>query len=148
MNSNELLKATGTLKVTLIDESGAIKEEHELKNLVVSTGLNYIVSRMKDATANVMSHMALGAGTTAAAAGDTALGSALGSRVALTSTTVSNNTITYVATFPAGTATGAVTEAGVFNALTAGTMLCRTVFPVINKGAADVVSVSWTITIS
>jgi hypothetical protein len=66
----------------------------------------------------------------------------------LASTTVTANAIEYVASFPAGTGTGAVTEAGVFNAASAGTMLCRTVFSVVNKGAADAMSVTWTITVS
>ena len=42
----------------------------------------------------------------------------------------------------------AVTEAGVFNASSSGTMLCRTVFPVVNKGADDTMSVTWTITLT
>jgi hypothetical protein len=50
--------------------------------------------------------------------------------------------------FPAGTATGAITEAGIFNAATGGTMLCRTTFPVINKGSADSLAVTWVVTVS
>jgi hypothetical protein len=98
-----------------------------------------------------MSHMALGSGTTAAAAGNTDLESILGSREALDSTTISgsnNETVVYVASFEAGDATGAVTEAGIFNASTAGDMLCRTVFAVVNKGANDSLTVTWTITLA
>lgn len=146
MNQIETLKAKGELLVVLTKADGST-ETHELKNLVVDTGLNFIVSRMKDTTDAVMSHMALGAGTTAAAAANAALGSELG-RVSLTSTTVATNTITYVATFPAGTGTGAVTEAGVLNAGSGGTMLCRTVFPVVNKQSGDSMTVTWTVTVS
>lgn len=149
MNQLETLKASGALRVVLTDANGNVKEDVQLKNLVVNTGLNFIVSRMKDTTATAMSHMELGTGTTAAAAADTALGTAIsGSRQALTSTTVSSNTITYVASFGAGTGTGAVTEAGIFNASSAGTMLCRTVFPVVNKQAGDSMTVTWTVTVS
>lgn len=74
-----------------------------------------------------MSHMAIGTGSTAAAASDTALGSQ-SARTTLTSTTVTDNDVVYVDTFPAGTGTGAITEAGIFNASSGGTMLCRTVF--------------------
>jgi hypothetical protein len=149
MNQIESINAKGKLSVVLTDELGRVKETREFKNLVVTTGLNYIVSRMKDATATAMSHMELGTGTTAAAAGDTTLGTAIsGSRTALTSTTVSANTITYVATFAAGTGTGAVTESGIFNASSAGTLLCRTVFPVVNKQSGDSMTVTWTITVS
>jgi hypothetical protein len=102
---------------------------------------------MKDTTDDVMSHMAIGSGTASAAAEDTALGTELG-RVSLTSTTVSTNTVTYVATFGAGTGTGAVTEAGILNASSAGTMLCRTVFPVVNKQSGDSMTITWTVTVS
>ena len=146
MQEFETLKAKGELAVVLTKADGSV-ENYDLKNLVVNVGLNFIVSRMKDTSANVMSHMSVGAGTVAAAAADTALGSELG-RVALTSTNVSSNTITYVATFPAGTGTGAVTEAGILNAASAGTLLCRTTFPVVNKQAGDSMTVTWQVTVS
>jgi len=142
------LKLKGDVFITVKDKDGNIKEERKEENLVVSAGLNFICSRMKDTTDGAMSHMALGSGTTAAAAGDTDLESILGSREALDSTTVSSNTITYVASFEAGDATGAVTEAGIFNASTAGTMLCHVVFPAINKQADDTMSVTWVITLT
>lgn len=142
------LKLRGDVFIVVKDKDGNIKEERKEENLVVSAGLNFICSRMKDTTDGAMSHMGLGSGTTAAAAGDTDLGSLLGSREALDSTTVSSNTITYVSSFEAGDATGAVTEAGIFNASTSGTMLCRVVFSEINKAADDTMSVTWTITLS
>ena len=145
---NETLKLSGQLAIVLKDKDGNVKEERTEKNLVVTSGLNYIASRMKDATATAMTHMALGSGTTAAAAGQTDLVTLLGSREALDSTTASSNTIVYVAAFEAGDATGAVTEAGIFNAASGGTMLCRTKFNVVNKAADDTMSVTWTITLS
>ena len=138
---------TGALKIVLTDAQGNIKDEQEVKNLVVTVGKNFIASRMKDATATAMSHMAIGTGTVAAAVGDTTLGTEVG-RVALTSTTVTTNNVAYVATFPAGTGTGAITEAGILNASSAGTLLCRTVFSVINKGAADTLGITWTVTVN
>ena len=145
---NDDLKLRGDVAIVLKDKDGKVKESREINNLVVSAGLTYICSRMADASAGVMSHMALGSGTTAAAAGDTDLESILGSREALDSTTASSNTITYVSSFEAGEGTGAVTEAGIFNASTSGTMLCRTVFAVVNKQADDTMSVTWTITLT
>jgi hypothetical protein len=146
MQTLESLKATGSLNI-LITRANGSTESTQVKNLVVNSGLNYIVSRMKDTTLGAMSHMAVGSGSTAAAGGNTALGTELG-RVALTSTTVSTNTIQYVALFPAGTGTGTVTEAGVFNNSSGGTMLCRTVFGVVTKDAGDSMSITWTITVS
>lgn len=146
---NDNIKITGDVQIDLFDENGMVKDTREIKNLVVTVGKNYIASRMKDATATAMTHMELGTGTTAAAVGDTTLQTIIsGSRVTLSSTTVTTNAIAYVASFPAGTGTGAVTEAGVFNAASAGTMLCRTVFAVVNKGALDAMSITWTITVS
>ena len=145
----ETLQAKGQLKVVLTGPDGKVKTEQLLKNLVVDTGLNFIVSRMKDATADVMSHMTVGTGTTPAAAGDTTLEAEIaGARTALTSTTVATNQVTYVSSFSAGVGTGAITEAGVLNAASGGTLLCRTVFPVVNKQAGDSMTITWTVTVS
>ena len=139
---NDGLKLTGKLKIALNGET-----VQEVDNLVVTAGKGYVASRIKDASATAMSHMAIGSGSTAAAASDTALGNQLG-RVALTSTAVSAAVVTYTATFGAGTGTGAVTEAGILNASSGGTMLCRTVFSVVNKGASDSMTITWTVTVS
>ena len=147
MNTKDDIKASGSLRVVVYDKSGAVKESREFDNLVVTTGKNFVASRIVGVADSVMSHMAVGSGTTAAAIGDTALQTELG-RVALASNTAALNVVTQTATFPAGTGTGAVTEAGVFNAASAGTMFCRTVFAVINKGADDAMSVTWTVTVS
>jgi len=145
---NEDLKLRGDVAIVLKDKDGNVKDSREIHNLVVSAGLEFICSRMAGTSAGVMSHMALGSDTTAAAAGQTDLLSILGSREALDSSTASNNTVTYVSSFEAGEGTGAVTEAGVFNAASSGTMLCRTVFAVVNKAADDTMSVTWTITLT
>ncbi len=144
---NDGLKLRGDVALVLRDKDGNIKDERLIENLIVDTGLNFICDRMKD-DETAMTHMALGSGSTAAAAGDTTLGSQLGSREVLDSSTVTNNQIVYVSSFEAGDATGAVTEAGIFNASTGGTMLCRTVFSVVNKAADDTLTVNWTITLT
>ena len=145
----DAIKMTGELRITVTSPEGNVKQEVVVPNLVVTVGKNFIASRMKDATATAMTHMEVGTSTQAAAVGDTALIAAVASsRVALTSTTVTTNSVAYVATFPAGTGTGALTEAGIFNAASAGTMLCRTVFSVINKGAADTLGITWTVTVN
>ena len=141
-NINDQLQLKGHLAITLNGEL-----VRDIDNLVVTAGKGYVASRIKDATATAMSHMAIGSGTGAAAAGNTALGTELG-RVSLTSTDVSAAVVTYVGTFAAGTGTGAVTEAGILNASSGGTMLARTVFSVVNKGANDSMTVTWTVTVS
>ena len=145
---NDKLKLRGDVSIVLKNDDGSVKDSRTIKNLVVNDGLNFIVSRMKDTTQGAMSHMAVGSSTTAAAAGQTDLVSILGSREALDSTAVSTNTITYVSSFEAGEGTGAVTEAGIFNASSGGDMLCRTVFSVVNKQATDSMTITWTITLT
>jgi hypothetical protein len=98
-------------------------------------------------TTAIMSHMAVGTSNTAATTSQTALGTEIG-RVALDSTSRSTNTITYVATFPAGTGTGALTEAGILNASSSGDLLCRTVFGVVTKAAGDTVVITWNVTVA
>ena len=139
---NENLTLTGAVTIAVNGE--VVKE---IPNLVVTTGKNFVSSRMKDTTKAAMTHMEIGSGTTSAAAGQTTLVTAV-DRNALTSTTVTNNTIIYVCTWAAGDGTGAITESGLFNASSGGDMLCRTVFAVVNKGSADSMTVTWTISVS
>lgn len=148
MINNSKLNAKGTLNVSLYGSDGVLKEERNITNVVVDDGLDWIAARLYDTgIPDEMSHMAIGSDSTAAASTDTALGTELG-RVALTSTTVTNSSIQYIGDFPAGTGTGAVVEAGVLNAATGGTMLCRTTFAVVNKGAADTLKITWTVTVA
>jgi hypothetical protein len=139
----ENLKMTGKLSMAVNDEV-----VQEVNNLVVTTGKNYVASRMKDATVTAMSHMAIGTDSTAAAVGNTALGSESARTTFSSTPTVTGNEIVYAAIFGAGTGTGAITEAGLFNASSGGTMLCRTVFSVVNKGASDSMTITWTVTVS
>lgn len=141
------LKAKGTLDIVVRGPDGNIKDEKKVENLIVDTGLDFIASRMSGTSENVMSHMAVGTGSTAAAAADTALGTEL-DRNALTSTTVTDNAIAFVCSWAAGDGTGSLTEAGIFNASSAGTMLCRTVFGTVTKAADDSMTITWTITVS
>lgn len=143
------LTLKGRLDIVVTAEDGTVKQRESVKNLVVTTGKEFVASRMAGTSSSVMSHMAIGTGTTAAAAGDSTLGSQ-SARVSLTSTTATNNDVVYVATFEAGTpsSAAAITEAGIFNASTGGTMLCRTVFSEINKGTSDSLTITWTVTAS
>lgn len=145
---NDNLKVTGNLDITLYDADHNIKQVLSIPNLVVTAGKNLIASRLVNATGSVMSHMALGDSSMALTAANTALGNQLDVRQALTSTTVTNNTVTYSATFGAGAATGTIIEAGIFNDATSGTMLCRTTFAAINKEATDVLTINWNVVIN
>lgn len=147
MNINENLKMKGELTIVRRNAAGQITQELHVPNLVVTAGKGYIASRMVGTSSGAMSHMAIGTGSTSPAAGDTTLGTEAG-RVGLTSSVASANTVTYTATFPSGTGTGAITEAGILNASSSGTLLCRTTFPVVNKQSGDSIAITWVVTIS
>ena len=143
----ENINAIGSLKIELFNDLGVLVQEHLLKNLVVTVGKNWITSRMGGNTASIMTHMNLGTGATAPALTDTDLVTPL-TRTLLQSSVITDNTVSHVCTFAPGINTGAITEAGIFNAVTGGTMLNRTTFAVVNKSAADTIVITWNITIS
>ena len=146
-NVNEQLKMTGHLKIELNGEL-----VRDLDNLVVTAGKTFVASSMLKTTSNspaAMTHMGDGTSPQDPAAGDTALISQVGSRKAFTTTAASSAAVvTYICAFAAGEGTGALTEAGIFNASSSGTMLCRTEFSVVNKGASDSMTITWTVTVS
>ena len=138
---NDNFKMTGALSIAINNKIVA-----EVPNTVVTGGKNWVAQRMNNVN-SVMTHMAIGTSTAAVNVSQTTLSTEI-ARVTLTSTTVSGNSIVYVGTFPAGTGTGAITEAGTFDASSGGDMLCRTVFPVVNKGANDSMVITWTVTVN
>jgi len=119
-------------------------------NLIVNVGFDFIADAIgKSATRPaVMGYIALGTGTTAAATTQSALVTEIDRNAATYTHTAGTKTFTFAADFLAGDATGAITEAGVFNAATAGIMLDRVVFPVVNKGADDSLTAVFTFTMS
>ena len=143
MNTQDGIALTGKLTISLNDEI-----VQETKNLVVTAGKEWVAARMKD-TSTVMTHLGIGTGSNAAAVGDTDLQTSVTRELLSTAGgTVAGAIITFACTYPAGTGTGAITEAGIFNASSSGTMLARTVFTVVNKGALDSMTISWAVTIS
>lgn len=140
---NENFKVTG--QVT-IQKNGEVVRD--IPNTIVTAGKNDIASLITGAGA-VMTHMAVGTGTNAVAAGDTTLQTESDRNALSTSGgTASTNTVEFVAVWNAGDGTGSLTEAGLFSASSSGTMLARTVFSAVNKGSSDVLTITWTITVS
>lgn len=135
----------GMVHLILRDKDGNIKQDFTIKNMVVSSGFEFIASRMLGTSAPVMSHMAVGTSTTAAGLAQTTL-VAESERSAFDSVTRTVASIAFIATFPPSSAF-ALSEAGIFNAPTAGSMLCRTVFPVVNKQEEDTLTINWTVSI-
>ena len=143
----ESVNVKGNLEVILLDENGVQKDQRRVNNLVVAVGKDVIAARLLGNTLAVMSHMAVGSDNTTAVTSQTTLGGELG-RVALDSSTRTSNTISYIATFSAGTGTGSLQEAAIFNAASTGNMLCRTTFSTVTKAAGDTVVITWNVTVA
>jgi hypothetical protein len=153
---DEFVEGTGIrgyAELVLTDAQGNVKQREEGENMIVTSGLSHIASRMIGTAQAVMGWMAVGTTNTAEATTQTLLLAEI-ARVTTTvtnvTTTVTNDTVQHVATFSAGTGTGALVESGIFNVVTANTvtMLNRIVFAVINKGASDTLTVTWKIKIA
>lgn len=120
----------------------------EKKNLVVTAGKSFLASAVISSSTSPFVGMAIGTGSTPAAITDTTLGTET-ARAAFTTSSVAANVVSLSNTYGAGTGTGAVTEAGIFNNSTSGgTLLSRVVFSAVNKGALDTLAINWTITVS
>jgi len=146
------LNLVGHGRAELRGEDGKIKELREFDNVFTDVGDAHVADQMASTPGeDVMSDMSVGTGTTAFAAGSTVLADEL-DRNTLTSFTQGaggdDNKVVYIGDWAAADATGALSEAGIFNAHTAdsGTMLCAQTFSVINKGAADTLQITWTVT--
>lgn len=146
MSKRDIIFPKMNVMMLLIGPNGEIKEIRKGKNMVVITGLNHIADQLSSSPGEaVMTAMRVGTGTTATSAATTTLQTYAGSAT-LDSRTDSGAVVTYVATLAAGVGTGALTEAGIFNA--ALVMLCRIVYAVINKGSLDSLVITWTCTIA
>lgn len=140
-NSGELAY---TMEAVLRDEHGNIKQEVQVHNTVTTAGRNAIADQLlASPTLGKPTHMGIGTGTPSG----TALGTEI-DRNALTTKTRSNAVVTMVGDWAAGDGTGAITEAGIMDASSAGNTLMTTSFSVINKGANDTLQITWTLTIS
>jgi len=118
-------------------------------NLIVDAGWTFISDAIGNSGARpgVMGFIGVGTGTTAPAADQTALVTQT-LRKAATFSKPSTKQFQFETTFNPGESTAALTEAGVFNASSAGTMLDRVTFSVINKGADDTLTQRFTFTMS
>lgn len=149
------VKLTGKPTITLRDGSGHIKQQFSVDNMVVTAGKSFLAQRMANGSKAVMSHMAIGKSATSTVRPTVVTDTALSDEVKRVqiSTVVSNNTVTYSATFQnipgtSETVQAAIVEAGIFNNQTGGTMLCRVAFSPINVYTADQLDIAWTITVN
>lgn len=143
------IKLHGSMTAILTKEDGTVETRFK-DNIIVNAGFDFVADAIGKAASRpaVMSHIAVGTGVTAAAATQTALVTELVRQAATYAHTAGTKVFTFTMTLAAGVGTGAITEAGVFNAASAGTMLDRVVFAVINKAASDTLQVTFTFTMA
>lgn len=141
----------GVWTAAVYGPDGKFKTSVTGTNVVTTAGKDFVASFLVSAAAAASTftckYVAVGTGTTPETAADTALVSEL----SRTTATVSHNgagVFQLVASFGTNSATGAVTEYGIFSSSTAGTMLARDTESVINVGAADTLTVTAQITLS
>ena len=121
---------------------GSLKEYREVHNTVTTAGKAGVADQvLASPSLGKITHMAIGTGSPAS----NALGSEL-DRNAFTSKTRLSNVITVVGDWAAGDGTGAITEAGTFDASSSGNMWMSSSFSVVNKAAADTLTITWTLT--
>jgi hypothetical protein len=149
---NQALNIKGSLTLTLKKANGDVQVVRK-DNIIVNGGFDFICDAIGNAASRpaCMGYIALGTGTTSPVATQTALVSELastGRKTAAYTHTAGTKVMTFTTTFNPGEATGAITEAGVFNAASAGTMFDRVLFNVVNKGADDTITVTFQFTLS
>lgn len=123
---------------------------------VVTNAGKAIVTNLLAGSGSVPKWLGLGTGATGAArtaaAADTALSAATGSRVGTnnptrTTTSVSNDTWNISQTFTAGS-TVAIDEAGIFDASTSGNMFISATFGVVTLEANDTLTATYSVQFS
>lgn len=140
------IKVKGKVNIKVLDSGNNIVEERNIDNLVVTVGKNYIASRIYDDSTDAMSHMAIGSSQTVQTLNDTTLMQEI-VRSAFYSVTVTNENVEYVATFAPGATSRSISEAGILNAASAGTLLCRTTFPPITQSTSQTIAISWVLSV-
>jgi len=105
---------TGRLIIKKYDEDNKLIYETEVPNLVVTSGKEFLASRIVGSTYDAMGYMAIGDDASIVALSQTALIDEL-ARVAVSSATASGTNVTFSGTFPAGTGTGSIVEAAIYN---------------------------------
>lgn len=146
---NEKMQMKGSMLAVIKKPNGDIQTVRK-DNLILNNGFDFICNAIGSATSRpaVMSHIAVGSGTTAPAATQTALVNEITRKAADYSHSTGTKVMMFTTRFGAGEATGALTEAGVVNASSGGTFIDRVTFSVINKGEADELTITFQFTLS
>jgi len=125
----EMLKIEDVCYAVVEHKDGRIEIVQADPDLVVNAGLNFYQQRMYSDTATKMTHGAVGTGTTAPAAGDTTLQTEVLRKTLTVTTNPSTGKahLEFVVDYTEANG-NTLTEVGIFNAASGGTMLMRKLF--------------------
>lgn len=148
---SDFIRLFGRYRAELRGPDGSLKQVANGDNVVTTVGKDYLASFLSSAAAGAATftarYAAIGTDSTAEAAANTALGTETARQTGVASY-LSGGIYQVTATFAAGTGTGAIVEYGMFTSSTAGTLLSRATEAPINKGASDILTVVYQLTLS
>lgn len=148
MELNEGIRVRGDLTLILERPDGT-KKVTQNKNMILNGGFDFICDAIGNPSrGNPISHIALGTSTTAADPAQTGLLTEIARLSGTYSHTTNTKYFTLTAAFPAGVATGNITEACVVNAGSGGTKLNRLTFTAVDKQPDDTLMAIFTFTLA
>jgi len=148
------VRLRGEVELIVYDKFGNIKDRRHIKNVITDVGKAQVAGLINGAVTTQFKYIAIGTGTTAASASDTALESETHRELADTldrvTTDVTNDTARLIKTFSGYTGSESITESGVFDSDTGGNMLCRQTFSALNIDwdAGDSLQITWKIQVT
>jgi len=140
------VKFKGIFEITVRRKDGRIERE-VIENIITDVGLSKVAGLINGQNTTPFKYIAIGTGTTAPTAGDTALESEYARKEATTrleTTNVTDDTAVLEATFDF-TESVTISEAGVFDASAGGNMLARQTFTGKSMEAGDSLTVTYKI---
>lgn len=154
MKHVDALDMKGRLTLQKLDARGEIVEQLAADNSIVLSGRDLVAKLFINETIDPISHVAVGTGPSAVnPAADVKLQTELFRKPInpldptqhLSTTSDNKKKVVITAELDFNEANGALTEAGLFNAASAGVMYNRVVFPPINKTADFKLTLIWEI---
>jgi len=146
MNKKETLKLKGKAEICLI-KNGKIIEKEVIDNLIVSAGKTRVANLIGGTNTTYFNYIAIGTGTTSPSDSDTALENEVKRKQATVSN--NNNQEIFEATFDFDSSESyAITEAGIFDSASGGTMLDRLTFSAKNVDIDTSLMVRITVSVS
>ena len=150
------LRLIGSLELIVRDRYGRVKDRRLIRNVITDVGKAQVAGLINGVVTTPFKYVAIGTGTTAESASDTALEYEVARKEGTTTretTNVSNDTAVVEATFSSAdglSGSMAITEAGLFDASSGGNMLCRRTFDAlnINWDAGDTLTIKWKVQVT